>query len=421
MNLMTTIRYCPVLKPGVAPESVPVAAAWMDGGRDLSEILDQLSATHGLDAAAQGRYWLAQAAQANWLDYQVRSACGNIARLCPLAGGFHLRDWHPGSPLSRFAYLRREDHAVLLESPRVAARIELQTEGCKLFPGVLAGSVESPLLRLLGETGFLGAGDEDAFPAAFWEFHDLLFHRAARLGSGRPVGATWRFGDQVESPPAVKAPMGDRVTVLAARHEFSADAPFQQVLEARRSVRDPGVEPITLGQLGEFLHRSVAIRKRLLGAPQELLLRPYPSGGAVHELEYYIAVRECAGLQPGLFHYHAEEHALYQLAVSAEQLQPLFAIARASWGGAHSAPQLFFTIAARLPRLAWKYQSMAYRVTLLNAGAAIQTMYLAATAMGLAPCAVGNGDPGMFQALTGIDPMEETSIAEFALSGIPFT
>ena len=416
---MTSIRYCPVLKPGVAPESVPVAAAWMDGVRDLGAILDQLIAGFGLEAAAQGRHWLERAAQANLLDYQVQSLYGNIARVCPLGGGFQLRNRLPGSRLSRFAYLRREANTVLLESPAVGARIILHPEGAELLPSVLTGTAVSPLLRLLGETGFLEAPEDDALPAAYWEFHDLLFHRAARLGSGRASGATWRFADRAESPPAVKAPMGSRVTVLTGPREFSGDAPFQLVVEARRSVRDPGPQPITVEQLGEFLHRSVAIRKRLQGGPQELLLRPYPSGGAIHELEYYIAVRECAGLEPGLYHYHAEQHALYQLPATAQQVQPLFALAQGSWGGAHAAPQLFFTLAVRLPRLAWKYQSMAYRVSMINAGAAIQTMYLAATAMGLAPCGVGNGDPRMFQALTGIDPMEESSIAEFALSAAP--
>lgn len=44
-------------------------------------------------------------------------------------------------------------------------------------------------------------------------------------------------------------------------------------------------------------------------------------------------------------------------------------------------------------------------------------MYLVATAMGLAPCALGNGDPALFAAASGIDALEETSVAEFALSG----
>jgi SagB-type dehydrogenase family enzyme len=78
---------------------------------------------------------------------------------------------------------------------------------------------------------------------------------------------------------------------------------------------------------------------------------------------------------------------------------------------------VLLTLAARVPRTAWKYERQAYRTVLLDAGAMIGTMYLAATAMGLAPCAIGNGDPALFARLTGLDPFEETSVAEFALSG----
>jgi SagB-type dehydrogenase family enzyme len=80
-------------------------------------------------------------------------------------------------------------------------------------------------------------------------------------------------------------------------------------------------------------------------------------------------------------------------------------------------PDVLVTLAARFQRFAWKYEGMAYRVMLLNAGVVIQTMYLVATAMGLAPCALGTGDSTTFATAAGLDPIAETSIAEFALSG----
>jgi hypothetical protein len=42
-------------------------------------------------------------------------------------------------------------------------------------------------------------------------------------------------------------------------------------------------------------------------------------------------------------------------------------------------------------------------------------MYLAATAMGLAPCALGAGDSDLFARATGIDYYAETSVGEFLL------
>ena len=73
-------------------------------------------------------------------------------------------------------------------------------------------------------------------------------------------------------------------------------------MESRRSRRDMAEQPVGLDDVGQLLHRVARIKSVLPGAPerpQDVLLRPYPSGGAIHELEYYLAVRACAGLAPG--------------------------------------------------------------------------------------------------------------------------
>jgi hypothetical protein len=42
-------------------------------------------------------------------------------------------------------------------------------------------------------------------------------------------------------------------------------------------------------------------------------------------------------------------------------------------------------------------------------------MYLAGTAMGLAPCALGSGDSAIFSRVTGLSPLVESSVGEFSL------
>jgi hypothetical protein len=42
-------------------------------------------------------------------------------------------------------------------------------------------------------------------------------------------------------------------------------------------------------------------------------------------------------------------------------------------------------------------------------------MYLTATAMGLAPCAIGGGDADLFARAAGTDYCTETSVGEFLL------
>ena len=80
-----------------------------------------------------------------------------------------------------------------------------------------------------------------------------------------------------------------------------------------------------------------------------------------------------------------------------------------------SPPQVMLLLAARFGRTMWKYESMAYALVLKQVGILYQTMYLTATAMGLAPCALGGGNSDAFAAATGLDYYEETSVGEFLL------
>jgi SagB-type dehydrogenase family enzyme len=62
---------------------------------------------------------------------------------------------------------------------------------------------------------------------------------------------------------------------------------------------------------------------------------------------------------------------------------------------------------------------MAYAAVLKDVGVLYQTMYLVATAMGLAPCALGGGDSDLFAAAIGGDYYAEASVGEFLLGSKP--
>jgi SagB-type dehydrogenase family enzyme len=146
--------------------------------------------------------------------------------------------------------------------------------------------------------------------------------------------------------------------------------------------------------------------------------RPSPSGGAAHDLEIYPVVRECAGLPAGLYHYEAGVHGLTRVPAAEAHTRRLLQDACSAAGGA-AVPQLLLVLTSRFSRLAWKYRGMAYATTLRNVGVLYEAMYLAATAMGLAPCALGCGDSAVFAAATGLDPLAESSVGEFMLGSAP--
>ena len=182
----------------------------------------------------------------------------------------------------------------------------------------------------------------------------------------------------------------------------------------RTSIRAHGEIPITARQLGEFLYRCARIKSLTRTERGETTRRPYPSGGAMYELELYLAVDRCQDLEPGLYCYQPQAHELVTVSGATESVQALLQNAARSMGAADK-PQLLIIITARFQRLAWKYESIAYALMLKHVGALYQTMYLVATAMNLAPCGIGIGDSDLFTTAAGGNYYAQTSVGEFAL------
>jgi len=343
--------------------------------------------------------------------------------------------------LSRFACCRKEGGRLIVESPLGHARVELHAEKASAALGALGeprtsaavaertALAEPPareLMNMLANAGALVASPdgalvpEDANPTlAQWEFHDLLFHTRSRLGRhANPYGGTYRFKDRIDPLPAVKPPMSREVVPLerpGLEGSPASERAFSAVLEARRSVRQHGDPPISRAQLGEFLFRAARVQK---AAPEAgVSFRPSPAGGALHELEIYPIVHRCDGLDGGLYHYDPFEHRLETLPGSRRHLEVLLRMA-AITAELDQPPQVLLIVAARFQRMQWKYQSMAYNVILKNVGALYQTMYLVATAMGLAPCAMGGGHSDLFSEAAGLDYLAESSVGEFVLGSV---
>lgn len=421
------------------------------GGASEDALADRVLEADGSGGLALLYYYLQRCLRARFLRYAVVAAGQPLVSVVPMVPGFTLAAPRidPDEPfqLSRFAYLRREGSDLLLESPLSTARTilagptaaalvsmlarprtahELSTDADGLTPEATAA-----LLRLLVSAGVVGAAGtlaEDADPTlAQWEFHDLLFHARSRRGRhDYPFGGTFRFLDRLPPPPALKPRMSDAVVPLY-RPDLDRlaveDPSLTRVMEARESVRRFGDPPINVRQLGEFLFRVGRVRQIVEADPARGIRyatssRPYPSGGATYDLELYVTVNACVDLAPGFYHYDPGEHQLCQLADRNAQVEALLRDAQGA-AALTDELQVLLTLASRFQRLSWKYEGMAYATTLKNVGVLYQTMYLVATAMGLAPCALGGGDADLFAAAAGTDYYAESSVGEFLLGSVP--
>jgi SagB-type dehydrogenase family enzyme len=397
-------------------------------------------------------YHLQQLTQRGLLVLSVRSENESLATLAAIAPSFvfpyGMTIADGPHVLSRFAYSHIDEGALLLESPLSKARVIL-SHGCAA--GLLYGlahpcwvaelphrvhglSFEAAvdLIGLLTAAGIVsevheGVSLEDRMPALLsWSFHDLLFHTRSREGRhDKPLGATYPMAGLLPPPPALKTSPGEGIPLFRPNlEELKRLGPsFAQVQDERCSIREYATEPISDHQLGEFLYRVARMNdfeKCEVATPAgvvevEFASRPYPAGGGLYELEFYLFVNACENLAPGLYHYDPRRHSLHPLAEKTAGVELLLRDAGTATGISPAALQVLVVLAARFERVAWKYSMLAYSLILKHVGVVLQTMYLTATAMGLAPCAIGAGNSDLFARVAGTDYYAETSVGEFLL------
>jgi SagB-type dehydrogenase family enzyme len=344
--------------------------------------------------------------------------------------------------LSRFAHLRRDGDVLVLDSPRAGGRVEVSTRGVELVAclarahsaaqlaerlGQDIAFAEAAIALLLAANLVLPADDDgetaedlDAH-ARGWEFHDLVMHERSRtFRRDLPVGASYRFGRAADLRAPSSSMGSQEATIRLTRADIDSlaehDLPFTRVLESRRSMRFHAAEPISIETLGEFLFRTARVTPVGVsadGRPDERF-RLYPGGGACHPLEVYVIAARCVGLGAGLYRYLAASHELLPIEADPDVVQgfvqnPAVPMDRGS------AQQVHLVFTARFDRINRRYEGNAYALILQEVGALYQTMYLVATAMGLAPCAVGGGNADAFARVIGADPLEEASVGAFVV------
>ncbi|ADG87280.1 SagB/ThcOx family dehydrogenase [Thermobispora bispora] len=346
----------------------------------------------------------------------------------------------PDDPvLSRFAAVRRRPSGFVIESPLAWCDVHvhdpallpdlLEPAGGRAGRSSLAPQIRRQALADLAWAGLVvPRGAEDgALRTRQWAPHELDFHQRSRLyhrgylgdGFGGTFWARGTFDPPQARPqryPGDPIPL-HRPDLNALR---AADPPLTAVLEDRRSVREYDDDaPMTVEQLGELLYRSARIRDVKVIDGVEYVRKPYPSGGSVYELEIYPVVRHVAGLAPGMYHYDAYEHVLRPVRPAGHPAVRRMLTVASHGSAVGIRPQLLLVVSARVGRVMWKYEGMGYALILKHVGVLYQTLYCVATAMGLAPCAIGSGDSAAFSEATGRDPLEECAVGDFLLGSRP--
>jgi SagB-type dehydrogenase family enzyme len=168
-----------------------------------------------------------------------------------------------------------------------------------------------------------------------------------------------------------------RIQLPAPRLEGGAS--IEEVLQQRRSIRTFTHQALDLDEISQLLWAAQGITH-----PEGL--RTAPSAGALYPLEIYLVAGKVRGLDEGVYHYRADEHALDKTLEGDKRK----GLARAALGQSwiRDAPAvLVFT--AIFPRTTKKYGQRGKRYVHIEVGHAGQNVFLQAVSMGLGSVVVG--------------------------------
>ncbi|MGQ0776861.1 MAG: SagB family peptide dehydrogenase [Pseudonocardiales bacterium] len=203
----------------------------------------------------------------------------------------------------------------------------------------------------------------------------LAVHRAVEADR-RPVAST-----SAAAEPSGDVASGD----LALPAPAWPAASLPDILRRRRSRYAFARRPLDVEVIGSLLGGALGVSRRIpaYGDPEHPLgVAPCSGGlGAVHA---YLVAARVTGIAPGVYRYRTSTHTLRPVPGAApEELaqayeQPEFA--------ERAAASLLLTV--ELGRAVVRYGARHYRVLHIDAGIATQNLYLVATALDLACCAV---------------------------------
>ncbi len=207
-------------------------------------------------------------------------------------------------------------------------------------------------------------------------------------------------------PPSIQCVAADQQIALSRGEPSALDA----LLDDRVTCRNfDTTRSLTLAEVGAVLYRAFGARIQVDVTGVPVLKKGVPSAGGLHPTEAYLLVQRVDGLAPGLYHYQPVAHAL-------ERLRELSAVEASDLAHRFVAGQPYFppaplqlVMASRFERNFWKYRNhaKAYRATILDVGHLSQTLYLAATELGLAAFITAAINEGDIEDAFGLDPMEQ--------------
>jgi len=195
-------------------------------------------------------------------------------------------------------------------------------------------------------------------PVSVTEYHEQTKHRFTGLAKG-PDTLDWDAQPvafrRFEGAPLIPLPLN------ADHHAL----PFSVLFDGSKVPP----QPVNIESIGLLLEISMAVSAWKQYDSARWALRCNPSSGNLHPTEAYLISLGLDGLEDGLYHYRADEHALEQ---------------RCHYTASRRKPEnrLLLGLSSIHWREAWKYGERAYRYCQLDIGHAVGALSYAAATLG---------------------------------------
>lgn len=210
-------------------------------------------------------------------------------------------------------------------------------------------------------------------------------------------------------------PAPGAIALPPARQDL--DLTLIDALDARRSERSFGKEPVSLEDLATFLYWSVGVRgyEAGYGVAQVPLFR-FPSIGGLSGVDFEVLAHRVEDLPRGRYRYDAVGHGLVPVDLGDFRAGIDAVTYESSW--LFYAP---FVVACVHDQhaTAWKYHTRGYRFSHIDLGCAVQNLYLVAAGLGMVSCAVAGFFDAEASELLGLDRYERYVSLLFAAGPPP--
>lgn len=209
---------------------------------------------------------------------------------------------------------------------------------------------------------------------------------------------------QLPQPPLAKQSVNKNKIMLSK--DFSSvikNPSILTLIEGRKSNRVFKNDGITLEQISFLLWSTQGVKG--IRGNNYATERTVPSGGARHALETYLAVLNATDLEKGIYHYLPLEHAI-EFILPADNLENsvVESLDGQKWAGNSS---VVFYYTAVPYRSEWRYPLDAHKLMLLDAGHAVQNLYLGCEAIGCGTCAIAAYNQELVDKLLTVDGKDE--------------